>query len=63
PVQAGDKLVLCTDGLVGPGLVSDSEICAIVEQYAPAESVSRLIALTKERGAPDNVSVVVASIE
>src|SRR5579859_1841954 len=40
-VQEGDTLVLCSDGL--SGMISDSEILAIVENYSPQECVYRLI--------------------
>lgn len=61
PVQAGDILVLCTDGL--SGLLEDDEIRTIVEQHKPEESVSLLIAQANERGGPDNITAVVARID
>jgi len=60
PVQQGDILVLCTDGL--SSLVDEDELGAIVEQYPPEESVSQLIARANERGGADNITAVVARI-
>jgi serine/threonine protein phosphatase PrpC len=60
PVQNGDILVLCTDGLTG--VVSDDEIAAIVTQNDPQESTARLIARANENGGPDNITAVVAHI-
>jgi serine/threonine protein phosphatase PrpC len=59
-VRDGDVLVLCTDGL--SALVDEDEMCAIVEQYGPQESVSQLIARANERGGPDNITAVVARV-
>ncbi len=50
-LQAGDSLVLCTDGL--SGLVGDEEIQRIVEQFMPQESVYHLVERANENGGPD----------
>ena len=60
PVQNGDILVLCTDGLTG--LVPDAEIGDIVQHNGPEESVQRLIARANENGGPDNITAVVARV-
>jgi protein phosphatase len=59
PLQFGDAVVVCTDGLTGA--VRDEEIAAILGS-APScdEACESLISLTLERGAPDNVTVIVA---
>jgi protein phosphatase len=54
---AGDRFLLCSDGLTG--YVSDDEICDVVSAYSPQEACERLIEMTLERGAGDNVTVVV----
>jgi PPM family protein phosphatase len=59
-VQEGDALILCTDGL--SGLVDDDELCVIVEQYGPQDSVSRLIECANERGGHDNITAIVARV-
>jgi PPM family protein phosphatase len=60
PVQEGDTLILCTDGL--SGVVDDAELRAIVEQYGPKESVEHLIARANEVGGPDNVTAIVVRV-
>jgi serine/threonine protein phosphatase PrpC len=60
PVQAGDTLILCTDGLCG--VVEDDELRAIVEHYDPEESAQRLIARANEAGGPDNVTAIVVRV-
>jgi len=59
--QAGDVMVLCTDGLTGQ--VSDAEIAAVVSRYSPDEAAARLVELANERGGPDNISVIVVRAE
>jgi serine/threonine protein phosphatase PrpC len=57
-LQAGDVLLLCTDGLTGH--VSDSDLASVLGAGASAEeSCRRLVDLTLERGARDNVAVIV----
>lgn len=61
-VKAGDRIILCSDGL--PRHIEDDEITQIAMQYDDPEAISqKLIELTNERGAEDNVSVVVLLIE
>jgi serine/threonine protein phosphatase PrpC len=60
PVQEGDILILCTDGLCG--VVEDEELRATVEQYGPEESVQHLIARANEEGGPDNVTAIVVRV-
>jgi PPM family protein phosphatase len=57
PLQSGDILVLCTDGLWG--LVPDQELEQTVTRMPPADACRALIALAKERGGPDNITVQV----
>ena len=61
-IEAGDHLLLCSDGLTGT--MKDEEIAGILGRCASApESCRRLVDLALERGAPDNVTVVVARYE
>ena len=60
PVQKGDTLILCTDGLCG--VMEDEDVRAIVEQYDPEESAQRLIACANAAGGPDNVTVIVVRV-
>lgn len=57
-LRRGDRHVLCSDGLTKH--VSDAEIRDRLARGGTAESICRdLVALTLERGATDNVTVVV----
>lgn len=60
PVQDGDTLLLCSDGL--SNLVSDEELSAFVEQYEPQESVTQLVACANARGGIDNITAIVVRI-
>jgi serine/threonine protein phosphatase PrpC len=53
-------LVLCSDGL--SNLVGPDEVRDICLQHAPAAACARLVALARDRGAPDNVTVQVARV-
>jgi protein phosphatase len=57
-VNAGDVFLLCSDGLSGQ--VTDEEIGLLAAELEPQEAVTALIGLALVRGAPDNVTVVVA---
>jgi PPM family protein phosphatase len=58
--RAGDRYMLCTDGL--SGVVMAPEIAAILGDGEPTGCVTRLVDLALERGAPDNVTVVIADV-
>lgn len=58
-LEADDVLLLCTDGLTHQ--VSEAEVDALLARDAdPARAAQALLDLTLERGARDNVTVVVA---
>ncbi len=60
PLGRNDVFVLCTDGLTG--VLTDNEIWELISANPgdPEESCRRLIQSTLNRGAPDNVTVVVS---
>ena len=58
--HAGDRYLLCSDGL--SGVVTAQEIAAHLRIGDPTGCVTRLVDLALERGAPDNVTVVVADV-
>lgn len=60
PVRAGDRFLLCSDGLYD--LVEDEEIKGIVMLSAPPTACESLIALAKERGGHDNITVGIVSL-
>jgi serine/threonine protein phosphatase Stp1 len=55
-VEPGDIFLLCSDGL--HGYVGEEEIRRLLSRGAPEETSRGLVALTLERGAPDNVTVI-----
>jgi serine/threonine protein phosphatase PrpC len=57
PACADDRFVLCSDGLTTH--VADHEIAALLAGADPQTAVDNLLRLTLERGASDNVSVIV----
>ena len=61
PVERGDILMLCTDGL--SGAVTDAEIAAILREIPVSAAADGLIELALARGARDNVSAVVVGYE
>lgn len=60
-MEAGDVFLLCSDGLTGR--VSDGEIADMLAATDMASVTERLVALTLERGAPDNVTVVTVAVD
>lgn len=62
PLLPGDVLLLCSDGLYR--VVRPEELPQLVQESPdPAGACERLVALANERGAPDNVTVIVARLE
>jgi protein phosphatase len=59
-LQEDDVLVLCTDGLWS--VLSENEIRTVIARNEPAEACRALIQMTKDRGAPDNVTVQVLRV-
>ena len=59
-LQAGDVLVLCTDGLWG--LLTDQEVAQAVVDRVPAEACRVLVKMAKDRGGPDNITVQVIRV-
>ena len=59
-VRLGDTFILCSDGL--HGLVKSDEILTI-SKVGIEDAARELVRLAMERGAPDNVTVVVARAE
>jgi protein phosphatase len=57
-LRHGDTFVICSDGLTGH--VSDEEILAHTARARAQTAADALVALTLERGALDNVTVVIA---
>jgi len=59
PLQAGDRILLCSDGLHGP--VAEDTMAAILTAVGDIDRAThRLIEAALAAGGPDNVTVVVA---
>ena len=60
-LKSGDRLLLCSDGLTN--VVDDATINAIARPPGDLQKASTaLVTLTKEGGAPDNVTVIIAEV-
>jgi len=60
-LEHGDTLLLCTDGL--HGLVSDEELCAAASDGDLNGACEDLVALARQRGGHDNITVLLARYE
>ncbi len=60
-LQAGDVLVLCSDGLTVH--VADAELSEAVRTLEPDAAARRLVDLANDRGGSDNISVVIVRAE
>jgi serine/threonine protein phosphatase PrpC len=56
----GDQVLLCTDGLTN--IVTDQELVEMTRAHPPDRAAEKLIELARQRGAPDNVTVVIAKV-
>jgi protein phosphatase len=61
PARAGDRLLLCSDGL--SDYVDDEAIAAVLRACPRDDCAERLVGLAIAAGARDNVSVIVADVE
>lgn len=59
-VKAGDKFLLCSDGLTN--VLSELEITKIIKATPEDQLLDQLIKETKAKGAPDNITIVWASL-
>lgn len=60
-VRAGDRLLLCSDGLTK--VMTDEEIAAVVCEAEPEAAGERLVRTVLDRGAPDNVTIIVVAVQ
>jgi serine/threonine protein phosphatase PrpC len=62
PLQSGDLILICTDGL--SGVVTDSEILRILsEETAPSFAAAKLIDAANSAGGPDNITVLILRVD
>jgi protein phosphatase len=59
-LELGDVFVICSDGLTGH--VEDLEILAVASHNPPQRACDLLVALTLDRGATDNVTVIAVRV-
>ena len=59
-IKAGDKFLLCSDGLTN--VLSELELAKIIKATAEDKLLDELIKETKAKGAPDNITIVWASV-
>ncbi len=60
PLKAGDRFLICSDGL--SSVLTEKEIKSIVKKSDKSGVIKALIDATYIKGAPDNVTVIVADI-
>ncbi|RME78524.1 MAG: Stp1/IreP family PP2C-type Ser/Thr phosphatase, partial [Chloroflexi bacterium] len=61
PLQPGDRLLLCSDGL--SGMVTDEEILTISQnQPDPAKACQSLVRAAKSAGGSDNITVIIVQV-
>jgi protein phosphatase len=61
PAQAGDRLLLCSDGL--SGVVSAETIRTVLAEQADLQAAAdRLVDLARRAGGPDNITCVLADV-
>jgi protein phosphatase len=61
-LEPGDVVVLCSDGVEEAGVTPD-ELRGILEKDDLDAAVKDVVALCRQRGAPDNVTVAAARVE
>ncbi len=59
-VRAGDRFLLCTDGL--SGILTDAQLQPLLSHGDPTGAVTALVEKALEAGAPDNVTCLVADV-
>jgi PPM family protein phosphatase len=60
PVAAGDRLLLCSDGLCG--LVDDPLIEELLQKGGPADALACLLQEARVEGGVDNITIIVADV-
>ena len=60
PVSAGQRLLLCSDGLCG--FVEDDEIAAAMTGTSRDEAMQQLVAAAHEAGGLDNITIIIADL-
>ncbi len=61
PVEAGDQLLLCSDGV--SMLLNEEVLAATISQNPPQAAAEELLRQADARGSPDNITAVVLEVE
>jgi protein phosphatase len=61
PLEAGDRLLLCTDGLWS--LISEEELHDTLSDQSVSDACGTLVSLARDRGGPDNITLQVLHID
>jgi serine/threonine protein phosphatase PrpC len=61
PLCAGDRFVLCSDGLTD--MVSEAEILSVAGEHDPERAARALVNLANSHGGRDNITVIVIRVE
>jgi protein phosphatase len=59
-LQAGDSLLLCSDGL--SGVVDETRIRELLGRRDPADAARKLVAAARKAGGPDNITAVLLRV-
>ncbi|HLZ70306.1 MAG TPA: protein phosphatase 2C domain-containing protein [Dehalococcoidia bacterium] len=59
PLQAGDRLLLCSDGLSGP--VAEEQMAGLLGAGSAEQAAIALVAAANEAGGPDNIGLIVVA--
>lgn len=60
PIRAGDRFLLCSDGLTGP--LNPQLIGMVLASLPPEEAAQTLVDLANLLGGPDNITVIIAEV-
>ncbi len=58
PIQGGDSVLLCSDGLFT--MLEESEILKVASTMTPNDACAELVKLAKSKGGEDNITIVIA---
>jgi protein phosphatase len=61
PLQHGDLLVLCTDGITDQ--IDDATLASVVRAHAPVDACRKLVDLAREAGGADNATVAICGLQ
>ena len=58
PVQKGDRILICSDGLFA--MLGEDEIAEVASSGTPDKACQKLVKRAKEEGGSDNITVIIA---